>query len=105
MTTVSTETRLAEEKSKVDGLTRQLKYVQQRLEVAEGLERDLKRLGHDAEEMTRKNDRILDEKQVREKMLKNPIPLMSHSMSRGLSPSQSSVVAPNMADGTGDARI
>lgn len=69
MTTVSTETRLVEAKSKVDGLTRQLKYVQQRLEVSEGLERDLKRLGQDAEEMTQKNDRILDEKQVREEML------------------------------------
>lgn len=65
MTTVSTEARLAEAKSKVDELTRQLKCVQQRIEASEGLERDLKRLGQDAEEMTQKSHRLLDEKQVR----------------------------------------
>ncbi|CAM9220071.1 unnamed protein product [Ectocarpus sp. 6 AP-2014] len=60
---VSTETALTEAKSKVEGLARQLKNVQQRVEASEGLERDLKRLGQEAEEMHQKSHRVLDEKQ------------------------------------------
>ncbi|CBJ31988.1 conserved unknown protein [Ectocarpus siliculosus] len=59
---VSTETALTEAKSKVEGLARQLKNVQQRVEASEGLERDLKRLGQEAEEMHQKSHRVLDEK-------------------------------------------
>lgn len=62
---VSTETALTEAKSKVEGLARQLKNVQQRMEASEGLERDLRRLGQEAEEMHQKSHRVLDEKQVR----------------------------------------
>lgn len=65
MNAVSVETRLAEAKSKVEGLTRQFKSAQLRLEASEGLERDLKRLGQDAEEMTQKSYRVLHEKEVR----------------------------------------
>eukprot|EP00903_Cladosiphon_okamuranus_P017656 g16259.t2 len=60
---VRTETALTEAKSKVAGLTRQLEGVQQRVEASEGLERDLKRLGQDAEEMHEKHCRLLAEKQ------------------------------------------
>ncbi|CAM9298740.1 unnamed protein product [Ectocarpus sp. 12 AP-2014] len=60
---VSTETALTEANSKVEGLTRQLKSVQQRMEASEGLERDLERLGQEAEEMHQKSHRVLDEKQ------------------------------------------
>ncbi|CAM9700612.1 unnamed protein product [Pylaiella littoralis] len=63
MNAVSVETRLAEAKSKVEGLTRQFKSAQLRLEASEGLERDLKRLGQDAEEMTQKSYRVLHEKE------------------------------------------
>ncbi len=66
MAAVSTDTALTEARSKVDGLTRQLQCVQQRIEVSEGLERDLKRLGQDAEEMNDKFNRLLEEKQVRQ---------------------------------------
>ena len=65
MAAVSTDTALTEARSKVDGLTRQLQCVQQRVEASEGLERDLKRLGQDAEEMNDKFNRLLEEKQVR----------------------------------------
>ena len=61
---VRTETALTEAKSKVDGLTRQLQCVQQRIDASEGLERDLKRLGQDAEEMHEKHSRLLADKQV-----------------------------------------
>eukprot|EP00752_Nemacystus_decipiens_P003758 g3461.t2 len=60
---VRTETALTEAKSKVDGLTRQLQCAQQRIEASEGLERDLKRLGQDAEEMHEKHSRLLADKQ------------------------------------------
>ncbi|CAB1112145.1 unnamed protein product [Ectocarpus sp. CCAP 1310/34] len=60
---VSTETALTEANSKVEGLARQLKNVQQRMEASEGLERDLKRLGQEAEEMHQKSHRVLVEKQ------------------------------------------
>lgn len=62
---VSTETALTEAKSKVEGLARQLKNVQRRIEASEDLERDLKRLGQEAEEMHQKSHRVLEEKQVR----------------------------------------
>jgi len=64
---VSTDTALTEARSRVDGLTRQLQCVQQRIEASEGLERDLKRLGQDAEEMNDKFNRLLEEKQVRQR--------------------------------------
>lgn len=67
MAAVSTDTALTEARSKVNGLTRQLQCVQQRVEASEGLERDLKRLGQDAEEMSDKFNRLLEEKQVRQR--------------------------------------
>lgn len=65
---VRTETALTEAKSKVDGLTRQLQCVQQRIEASDGLERDLKRLGQDAEEMHEKHNRLLADKQVQRRL-------------------------------------
>lgn len=61
---VRTETALTEAESKINGLTRQLQCVQQRIEASEGLERDLTRLGHEAEEMHEKHNRLLADKQV-----------------------------------------
>ncbi|CAM9184037.1 unnamed protein product [Scytosiphon promiscuus] len=57
------EAALSEAKSQVEGLMRQLKETHQRIEVSEGLERDLRRLGLDAEEMQQKSHRIVEDKQ------------------------------------------
>lgn len=65
MIAVSTEASLAEARSKVEVLSRQLKAVQQQVEASEGLERDLKRLGQEAVEMNQRADNKLEEKQVR----------------------------------------
>ncbi|CAM9143282.1 unnamed protein product, partial [Hapterophycus canaliculatus] len=58
-----TEASLAEAKSKVEWLTKQLRGAQQRVEASEGLERDLRRLGLDAEELQHKSTRVAEEKQ------------------------------------------
>ncbi|CAM9112685.1 unnamed protein product [Laminaria digitata] len=63
MTTVSTEASLTEAHAKVEFLSRQLEGAQQQLDASEGLERDLQRLGREAEEMQRKADHSLEEKQ------------------------------------------
>lgn len=63
---VSTETSLAETQAKLETLTRYLKGVQQKLDVTEGLERDLKRLGREAEEMNKNTSSEAEEKQVRQ---------------------------------------
>ncbi|CAM9153518.1 unnamed protein product, partial [Sphacelaria rigidula] len=59
----STEALLTESRSKVEALSRQLKYAQQSLNASEGLEQDLKRLGREAAEMNEEADRKLAEKQ------------------------------------------
>lgn len=65
MAAVSTESSLTEAQAKVELLSRQLDGAQQQLDASEGLERDLQRLGREAEEMQRKADHSLEEKQVR----------------------------------------
>lgn len=65
MAAVSAEAMLAEARSKIEVLTRQLQNVHQRVEASEGLERDLKRLGHEAAEMQEISDHKMREKQVR----------------------------------------
>lgn len=64
MAAAGTEASLAEANSKLEGLKRQLKGAQQRIEASEGLERDLRRLGLDAEELQQKSRRVAEEKQV-----------------------------------------
>lgn len=64
MAAVSTEASLIEAQAKVEFLSRQLEGAQQQLDASEGLERDLQRLGREAEEMQRKADHSLEEKQV-----------------------------------------
>lgn len=64
MAAVSTKASLTEAQSKVEVLSRQLEGAQQQLDASEGLERDLQRLGREAEEMQRKADHSLEEKQV-----------------------------------------
>lgn len=64
MTTVSIEASLTEAHAKVELLSRQLEGAQQQLDASGGLERDLQRLGREAEEMQRKADHSLEEKQV-----------------------------------------
>ena len=64
MVAVSTEASLTEAHAKVEYLSRQLEGAQQQLDASEGLERDLQRLGREAEEMHRKADQSLEEKQV-----------------------------------------
>eukprot|EP00904_Undaria_pinnatifida_P001842 jgi/Undpi1/11659/HiC_scaffold_36.g13954.m1 len=63
MVAVSTEASLTEAHAKVEYLSRQLEGAQQQLDASEGLERDLQRLGREAEEMHRKADQSLEEKQ------------------------------------------
>ena len=64
MATVSTGASLTEAQAKIEFLSRQLEGAQQQLDASEGLERDLQRLGREAEEMHRKADHSLEEKQV-----------------------------------------
>lgn len=64
MAAVSTEASLIEAQAKVEFLSRQLEGAQQQLDASEGLERDLQRLGREAEEMQRKADHSLEDKQV-----------------------------------------
>lgn len=62
---VSREAALTEANSKAEVFSRQLKGIQQRLDASDGLERDLQRLGQEAEQMKEKADQLLEEKQVR----------------------------------------
>lgn len=64
MAAVSAEACLAEARSKAEVLSRKVEGVQQRLDASEGLERDLKRLGRETEEMHQKAGHMLQEKQV-----------------------------------------
>ena len=61
---VSSEASLTESRCKVQVLMRQIKDMQQQLEAAEGLERHIQRLQRDAQDMTEKAQRDIQEKEV-----------------------------------------